>query len=54
MGPVDIRFTPVGRCIYCGGTKSADDSPLTDEHIIPAGMGGRLVLPTPRARNAAP
>jgi HNH endonuclease len=30
----------VGRCIYCGST----DPPLTDEHIIPYGLGGDDVL----------
>ena len=34
-------FDPVGRCIYCG----AVGVPLTDEHIIPDGIGGHLVLP---------
>jgi hypothetical protein len=31
---------PVNRCIYCGAT----DVELTDEHIIPEGMRGRLEL----------
>jgi hypothetical protein len=31
----------VGRCIYCG-TQEGD---LTREHIIPAGLGGRMILP---------
>lgn len=35
------RFEPVGRCIYCG----ANDMPLTDEHIVPFGLGGKLILP---------
>ena len=29
------------RCIYCGTLAQ----PLTDEHIIPFGLGGRLILP---------
>ena len=33
-------YDPVGRCIYC---ESAQD--LGDEHIIPLGLGGRIVLP---------
>src|SRR6266571_8173848 len=33
-------YEPVGYCIYCGST-----GPLSDEHIIPLGLGGRLVLP---------
>jgi len=36
-----IIFSPVGHCIYCG--KIEED--LTDEHIIPYGLGGNLVLP---------
>lgn len=31
---------PVGRCIYCLATKG-----LTDEHVIPFSLGGKLVLP---------
>ncbi|MEK9502494.1 hypothetical protein [Gaopeijia maritima] len=34
------RFDGVGQCIYCGET---DD--LRDEHIVPYGLGGNLVLP---------
>lgn len=34
------RYAPVGSCIYCG---SPDD--LRDEHIVPFGLGGNLVLP---------
>lgn len=33
-------FPPVGKCIYCGSTES-----LTDEHIVPYGLGGNLELP---------
>lgn len=29
-----------GKCIYCG----RDDTELTDEHIVPFGLGGKLVL----------
>jgi len=35
------RYDPVGSCIYCG----ASAVPLTDEHIIPRGIYGGLVLP---------
>ncbi len=35
------RYPPVGRCIYCGNS----GGPLTDEHIVPLGLGGNLVLP---------
>jgi hypothetical protein len=34
-------YEPVGRCIYCG----ASDCELTDEHIIPFGLGGADILP---------
>jgi len=34
------RYDPVGTCIYCGSTAN-----LSDEHIIPLGLGGRMVLP---------
>ena len=37
--PRTVRFEPVGRCIYCGTSKG-----LTDEHIVPYGLHGRLVL----------
>jgi len=33
-------YNAVGHCIYCGSTHQ-----LSDEHIIPLGLGGRLVLP---------
>lgn len=33
-------YRSVGYCIYCGSTCQ-----LSDEHIIPLGLGGRLVLP---------
>ena len=33
-------YAPVEGCIYCGSMEK-----LSDEHIIPLGLGGRLVLP---------
>lgn len=33
-------YRPAGYCIYCGSTRQ-----LSDEHVIPLGLGGRLVLP---------
>jgi hypothetical protein len=36
----ETRAKPVGRCIYCDGTEK-----LTDEHVVPYGLGGRLILP---------
>lgn len=35
------RFPPLGRCMYCGSL----EPPLTNEHIIPKGLGGRLIAP---------
>jgi hypothetical protein len=34
------RFPPVGQCIYCGSRNK-----LSDEHIVPFALGGRLILP---------
>jgi hypothetical protein len=34
-------YPPANECIYCG----AKGVPLTDEHTIPEGMGGRHILP---------
>lgn len=39
MGQAKKRTFPIGVCIYCGNTDS-----LTDEHVIPYGLGGDLVL----------
>jgi hypothetical protein len=33
-------YAPVGKCVYCGATTD-----LSDEHIVPFGLGGRWVLP---------
>jgi len=39
-------YAAVGRCIYCGATEwSQQPRRLGDEHIIPEGLGGGLVLP---------
>lgn len=40
MGEAKKRFQTVGQCIYCGSTES-----LSDEHVIPFGLGGTLILP---------
>ncbi len=34
-------YSAIGRCIYCG----AENVTLTDEHIIPFGLGGNWILP---------
>jgi hypothetical protein len=39
-----VRHAPPGRCLYClvaGGS----GLPLTEEHLIPRALGGRLTLP---------
>jgi hypothetical protein len=36
----EIHFGPVGQCIYC----KAVAVPLSNEHIIPDGLGGNLIL----------
>jgi hypothetical protein len=38
--PFSHRLPAVGQCIYCG----AEGIRLTDEHIVPEGMGGTLIL----------
>jgi hypothetical protein len=43
-----VRATPVGVCIYCGSTDE-----LTDEHVVPLGLGGRYVLPDSSCRKCA-
>lgn len=35
------RFDPVGSCIYCGRISHK----LNEEHIVPYGLGGKLILP---------
>lgn len=39
--PHTVRMAPAGACIYCG----TRDGRLTDEHVVPKGLGGTLVLP---------
>lgn len=36
-------YPKVGKCIYCGIVGDIDH-PLGDEHVIPRGFGGRLIL----------
>ena len=35
-------FGPYDRCVYCGS--DGGGQPLTDEHVIPAAIGGRIIL----------
>jgi len=38
----------IGYCIYCGSTKN-----LSDEHVLPYGLGGKLVLKKASCRDCA-
>ena len=42
------RLKPVGQCIYCGETNG-----LSDEHIIPLGLRGTLILPKSSCKQCA-
>lgn len=49
-----MTYDSVGRCIYCGSTVYAEGEPshpLGDEHIIPQGIGGKLLLPEASCKN---
>ena len=35
-----VQYAPLGRCLYCLATAG----PLTEEHLIPRALGGRLTL----------
>ncbi|WP_199099495.1 hypothetical protein [Dyella sp. ASV21] len=39
--PPTERLSPADHCIYCG----TEDGPLTDEHVVPRGLNGTLLLP---------
>jgi hypothetical protein len=49
------RYSPVGKCIYCGADKysGAEIRPHSDEHIIPEGLSGTLILPRASCRSCA-
>jgi len=49
-----MTYDSVGKCIYCGSTAYAAGEPshrLGDEHIIPQGIGGKLLLPEASCKN---
>lgn len=46
MFTIQKVYPAVGRCIYCGDTSG----PFGEEHIIPEGIGGALVLPAASCR----
>lgn len=43
-----LSYSPVNECVYCGAK-----SDLTDEHVVPLGLGGRHVLPLSSCRACA-
>src|SRR3954447_9421322 len=46
------RYASVRRCIYCGASEySTDRMKLGDEHIIPEGLNGQLILPEASCAN---
>lgn len=47
------KYAPVSKCIYCGATEyePGRGGALSDEHIIPEGLGARLLLPSASCRN---
>lgn len=42
------RLSPVGFCIYCGSTSN-----LSDEHVVPFGLGGNAILPKASCRRCS-
>lgn len=47
-----VKYSPVGRCIYCG-KRATEGYRLTDEHIIPRLLGGKLILPNASCEDCA-
>ncbi|TDH58265.1 hypothetical protein E2C06_33500 [Dankookia rubra] len=41
--PAELRYKPVGVCIYCG--RRPPEVELSDEHIIADGLQGNMILP---------
>ena len=42
----DKEYPPANICIYCGDT----EPPLGDEHVLPFGLGGNLIIPRASCR----
>lgn len=44
---IQKKYADVSRCIYCGSLRYSEDPKkrLGDEHVVPEGLGGRLILP---------
>jgi hypothetical protein len=47
--PATAEFPPVGSCIYC----RTKEGQMTDEDVIPFGLGGTLVLPKSSCKRCA-
>jgi hypothetical protein len=43
------KYSAIGHCIYCGTSEGM----MSNEHIIPLGLGGNLVLPEASCRSCA-
>jgi hypothetical protein len=43
-----LKLPPVGRCIYCNSTEN-----LSDEHALPYGLQGHLILPSASCKECA-
>jgi len=48
----ELMLSPIGVCIYCARSQ-ADGVILEDEHIVPDGIGGDLILPKASCRTCA-
>jgi hypothetical protein len=50
-----IRKGPIGKCIYCGATefKPGSNLSLSEEHVVPEGLGARLILLEASCRSCA-
>ncbi len=47
-----LRFLEAEKCIYCGSTTYKDnEGSLTDEHVVPKGLGGNIVIGTASCYN---
>jgi hypothetical protein len=50
---MEKTYRPLKRCVYCGSAQYASDSKryLAEEHIIPYGLNGDLVIPEASCRS---
>ena len=49
MNSAVVRYKPAHQCIYCG----SQQSPLSDEHIIPYALNGNLIIPNASCNTCA-